>query len=358
MVIILERPVFYLVNNNLDHSGKMFPVNSSTFSSPVYSTIGLNSITYVLLITVTVFIIVIGVLGNSLILYSSVKHGVFRMDWASTMFINSLAVIDILIVVLWYGPILTSLAADRWVLGEGVCFFGTNLRFICATIELGVITLTSVYRLWKIKRAMPGDVTQPRNVVLVLMVVVVLSVLPGVYLTALQTGLVFYPITMNCCWTYQYGVEVNSTFVKGLMKSMVIMIKFFPVLLVIIVIVANIVLFVLIFRSSKRAGGQLPRRETVISLSCVCWMFVLGYIPYTTVQHLNANRVPLPAWINIMAQYLISVNAVCNPLIFLNTNTGFRKWVKGVVSMRVVEGDTVYGNSTDKTDSRAPASKT
>ena len=64
------------------------------------------------------FMLVFGVLGNSVVLYGSKKYQAINIDKISIMLIEHLASAEILILLLHNTPIFLSLISERWILGE------------------------------------------------------------------------------------------------------------------------------------------------------------------------------------------------------------------------------------------------
>lgn len=57
-----------------------------------------------------------------------------------------LIILEFLITLTTYVPTLITLCANRWVLGEHLCFIGAFLKYFLAINEIGIVTTLSVYR--------------------------------------------------------------------------------------------------------------------------------------------------------------------------------------------------------------------
>ena len=68
-------------------------------------------------------ILLLGLLGNLFVLYSSLKHQALHLDKASLVMVHFLAVSDIVANVLIFLPMFVTLVAKRWVMGSGICGF-------------------------------------------------------------------------------------------------------------------------------------------------------------------------------------------------------------------------------------------
>jgi len=109
----------------------------------------------------------------------------------------------------------------------------------------------------------------------------------------------------------------------------------------IILVAANVSIIYITSKSASRTGSSAtPNKKTVITLSCICWAFILSYGPYLifTVLFviLNLNFYP-PEWLILITLYCPSINVVSNPIIYTATNSRFRKFVKSLFTMRKVQ---------------------
>ena len=86
--------------------------------------------------------VVIGLLGNGLVLYLSLVHNALKLDSVSLMFVHNLAVSDILLTLLMFLPMLVTLVGRRWVLGNALCFI-TAFFFTCP-ITNEILTILSI----------------------------------------------------------------------------------------------------------------------------------------------------------------------------------------------------------------------
>ena len=87
------------------------------------------SFTTTQLIPLTIFcflMIFFGLLGNGTVLYSSMRYNAIRLDKASLILIQNLAVADILYTICDILPQFVTYIAGRWVLGKVYCFMSAH----------------------------------------------------------------------------------------------------------------------------------------------------------------------------------------------------------------------------------------
>ena len=88
-------------------------------------------------------------------------------------------------------------------------------------------------------------------------------------------------------------------------------------------------------------GTLLPRMNTIITISCVCWAFIISYIPtFIVVVMKTIDPYLIPRWFEIIQLYGLSINTTVNFFIYIKTNKRFQNFVKclwgkkGVVNVR------------------------
>ena len=88
---------------------------------------------------------IVGLFGNTTVLYLSLVHNALKLDPISLMFIHHLAVSDILVSLIMFLPMLIVLCARRWVLGKVLCFGSAFLFSVPLIYEvLTILSLTGM----------------------------------------------------------------------------------------------------------------------------------------------------------------------------------------------------------------------
>ena len=68
--------------------------------------------------------------------------------------------------------------------------------------------------------------------------------------------------------------------------------------------------------------------NALITVGCVCWMFIISWIPYTVRILAQGQSVILPKWFYIFQAHVLRLNVVMNPIIYTCTNRSFKTCVK------------------------------
>ena len=106
----------------------------------------MSTVTRMTLITLNSLLVALGLLGNSGVLFASLKYRAIDIDRISILLIENLAAADLLIVVLEFVPMLVTLIANGWVLGDIVCSVQSYGRYIPFVAEIILIMAMACYR--------------------------------------------------------------------------------------------------------------------------------------------------------------------------------------------------------------------
>ena len=320
----------------------MFDVNGSSITNAedIDVVLGLTPASRGVLIFVTVLIIVLGLLGNGIVLYSSIIHNSLKMDKISLMFVQNLAFSDLIIVIIYFIPMLITLSARRWVLGEGLCLLsGFFFRFILHISETFITVVISCYRVWILKK--PAAVRQniPLYYVWIVMVVVLCIPLFWVLGYILAGSYVYYlPTDLNCMMTHSN----KDNFLFSLKISSIVLIVF-PL---IVLIVTNVAILWIVAKSTATMGRKaIPNMNTVISIGCICWAFILSYIPTVILYNMSDP----PEFMHLLKVYILSINTIANPIIYSISNASFRNYLKSICCLGTTHIADSKGTVTEST---------
>ena len=85
-------------------------------------------------IMINTLIVILGLFGNGIVLFASIKYNAVEMDKVSLLFLENLALADSILTIARYLPKLITLCSNRWILGETMCF----INVFSATSYMGV----------------------------------------------------------------------------------------------------------------------------------------------------------------------------------------------------------------------------
>ena len=97
-------------------------------------------------ITVLLIGILIGLIGNTMVIISSFKYGTFKLDRVTIVLVRNLAIADLMLVFMYDMPLLVTHLAREWVLGEHMCYvLGFGFVVPCCA-NMAFVMLVSSHR--------------------------------------------------------------------------------------------------------------------------------------------------------------------------------------------------------------------
>ena len=107
----------------------------------------------------------------------------------------------------------------------------------------------------------------------------------------------------------------------------------------ILIIACNITILCLVSnhnaRRRGRRGRSLPGRRAVITVSCICWLFLVSIAPLNIIAILDGAKFDIPVWARHIANKLVNLNVAGNPIIYTAIHSGFRKCIKKLLGCDV-----------------------
>ena len=156
------------------------------------------------------------------------------------------------------------------------------------------------------------------------------------------------PVLYGTHTTYSAaGLTCSFVQYKSAVLTMITFVIFFCVPMVTIV-GANIVILAKFVRSSRDRDDRIqgkPKstRKATVTISLICWIYIISYIPSALLVVLYMMKVQLPRWSYVSTQYALALNVIANPIIYTMTNRRFADFVQKLF-VKSDEGD--WRNST------------
>ena len=132
-------------------------------------------------------------------------------------------------------------------------------------------------------------------------------------LTIGDTVVYFDPYDFDCEWHFSLKVQLCWMIVQGL----------YILLPIAVIIITNIWI---VFIATKHARNRtcLPSKAAVITVSCICWIFIGSYIPFFIRIVVNVPQLFNP---------IVSINYIANPIVYTITNYRFRCFIKKMIHL-------------------------
>ena len=135
-------------------------------------------------------------------------------------------------------------------------------------------------------------------------------------LTHYDTIVYFNPYNLDCNWHLHLASHIELYW---------IIIRCSYILSAMILIITSNICSLLIAAKhvNKRTGELIPCRSAVLTVSCICWVFVASFIPYFICMFVS-----VPLWFNTVAENTLAISIISNPIIYTLTNNRFRCFIK------------------------------
>jgi len=112
-----------------------------------------------------------------------------------------------------------------------------------------------------------------------------------------------------------------------------------------IIIITNIVILYIVGRKTGNQNHGNPSGKAVLTISLVCWTFVLSYAPLMALYLPGVDGSQLPGWYQVIASNSPSINLIVNPVIYTFTNKRFAKFMKGLMRGKITALRSLARNS-------------
>lgn len=273
-----------------------------------------------------VFLLLLGLVGNLVALLGSIFHHAIKTDKISVVFLRDLAITDILLTIFLYIPMLSTLIADKWVLGKTLCLVTHVAYEILLLNKIVVIAMISIYRLWLIKKPPSVKRSLSQNkFILLCFVVPFICFLPQLIIEALfdEAKSYFEPARFLC---YSWNFYHDS---GRALESLLILFPFL-VVPIFIIIIANVRLIVVLVSQARKCKRGFKNRRLFICIKFIRLVIVITYMPnilFIMFQAFSADSSEkLAAYLNFI-NLVAPLNCAASPIIYVLANKNFRQYL-------------------------------
>ena len=284
----------------------MLVINTTDLNATnLSSLIGMSQPTRVVLIIINILIVLLGVCGNVSILYLSKKYDALEMDKISVIFLENLAVADILMALMEFLPMLITLIADRWVLGKVLCSFIAYFKTLPTIAKIFLITAVTCHRLHILIKPLRAETLRSRTGHIPALVIWGICFLGGEAM--IQYDAKLFPEAFTC--TIQFDNET------GLLYGLLVLVS----ILMLVIVLGNIWLLY----SVAKSQGNVGQRPAVITTMLISGCFVLSWLPTIVLFVLEVQY----WWFFILQRFTTALNVLINPFIYYLSKEYFRSRV-------------------------------
>eukprot|EP00116_Pleurobrachia_bachei_P005890 sb/3466152/ len=268
--------------------------------------------------------------GNSAVLYTSLRYNAISLDEVSLVFVQNLAIADLLFAVTVIFPILVTLVADRFVLGGVWCFINSQTSFIPWILNSLLVLAISSHRVAVATNPLLSlklNQSQARYLCLVLWCLA-LSV-PGIQIVSGSVSS-FSPTTAKCVSSIYSDAATADLF----LWYIVVILSLTPLCLVIIL---NGVLGFIAVRASKSMRAR-SHYKGVVMVCALSGLFAVSWLPWgiSTILSLIGRPINYP-YISLLGYHITFLNGMGNPILYTLTNRRFARFLRQLLSVKVSE---------------------
>ena len=264
-------------------------------------------------------IILLSLVGNSTVLYSSLRYNTIKLDQISVLLVRNLAAADLIYTVLIVLPILVTYSAGGWVLGEGWCWAMSQLTFIPGTVNTLTVLAITLYRL-KILVSPFSHISLTSGKLLVGLIWLT-SLLGTILSLSYGSASNFSPTAARC----------NSSFYRdpaGGLVFLVVATGLLIILPVFTITLGNIAIGIIALKRSTSAN----RSKGIATVTALSGLFILSWTPLVIFTFFRIRKIAVPSFLDLLAFHCIFLNTAGNPVLYTMTNRRFGEYVRSCVA--------------------------
>ena len=225
-----------------------------------------------LLASYMVLIIILGIIGNSVVIYASTKYQTFDMDKITIFFVRHLACSDLLIVVFLGVPICVTHVAQGWVLGGVLCHVSAYTFAILPITTLNFTVMVGLHRLLRCTCPRRLGMLNKNHAKVLAAVMWAMSVVPGIGKAVHKEHTLFIPAWATCFFDLWRPVYP---------KALLALSCCFQIIPSIILLLANISLIIFSVTQKRQTPRQAPTRSYNKTIYLISILYFLSWIPFS-----------------------------------------------------------------------------
>ena len=269
-------------------------------------------------------------IGDILILYATSRKNAFKLNKFIVTVLQYIAVADLLYSVIAVLPAATALIANRWILGDAICYARVYLSYYIYLAGMSFIAVLTTTKFLILKNPIRSTSWTKKRA----HIVCCLSMLPHVTLPVLMLALskdniAFDFKTYTCVYLFQTKIWL----------------KLVPVLSILTMIVPNIIIVVTTILTLKVAWKSAARVQKsapwqgALTVALTAAVYCISTLPLS-VYHIGEQFVedrtgPYHVRFLQIAFFLCMINTMANFYIYILTIRSFRRFIFSVIVPKV-----------------------
>ena len=295
----------------------------------------------------------VGLLGNGTVVYSSLRYNTIRLDKVSLIFIQNLAVADILYTVCVILPQFATYAAGGWVLGDAYCMVMAQVGIVPVSANTLTVLALTAYRL----RVVVDPFTQNSGKLARIGVAViwVLALVPMLVFIGYRSQSTFRQENARCLSDIYENEEARIPVM--VLVGLIVILPFFTIS------VCNVILCGVAVKHSQRMAARSTDKtastnyRALLMVCALSGLFIVSWTPYIVFTFLKIRSPEVPPALDLLAFHCIFINSFGNPILYTFTNKRFGAYVLGVLKSACFWRTGAEGGTGNKVD-RVPTAAT
>ena len=287
------------------------------------------------------FATVMGLCGNSLVLYSSIRYDALQLDDVSLTFVRNLAVADILYTLASLLPISITYMTREYLLGDQVCFIDAQVSSTPVISNVLTVLAITSHRLCLLRPPYHSISKTTANIMVALIWLV--STSPTIAALSYHSNSVFDPVTAAC------STSVYDDAPPGVIILIFGVLCVLPLLAITLL---SVILSVIAIKHSKLHSNDREQQRNNKALILVCsvaGLMLVSWIPYIVRTVMGWMNHALPPSVTVLGSYGDFINTFGNPFLYSFTNVKFRDYIKNVLNGIFRKTSVAAGIKTTKT---------
>ena len=272
-----------------------------------------------------VFIFLSSLIGDTLILVAAIKFRAFRLHRFIVVIMGHMAICDLLVAIFFILPRITSLIADRWVMGESWCYLNPYTLYYLNGASMMFVCVLAFFKLVILKFPRSSRTLTSKKAHFVSALVWIYSLILPVTFLSVDKSDVWFDYKSYIC---DYGLSKNIW--KWLTPVLTTVFMAVPNLAVIILTILLVAYLIKARRVARRTGRTLRSRGilTTILIATVYCVSVLPYAVYRMAEFsVKDPKNPFHEHFFKIAQSFVCLNTISNFYIYSLTIPSFREFL-------------------------------
>ena len=266
------------------------------------------------------------VIGDILILYATFQRSAFKVNKSIVIIIQHIAVCDLGFALFSALPSAISLIANRWILGDGLCYVRLYAAHYVYPAGMSLIMLLTTTKFLIMKFPFRSARWTPKRVHLVCAVTWVFSLSVNILKLAVDKDDVAFDYRFYTC---EYGYRDSRWKTIGTVSYLIIL--FGPNLVIVATTVPTLSYIARARKAARKVRGSVPW-QGALAVALTAMVYCISTLPYTLYQVIIFMDEDHPARFHAdplfrASYFVLVINVIANFYIYILTIRSFRRFI-------------------------------